>query len=800
MADTVTLLARDGRTLHFDAHYQPRWRDASHCDGVIVHAVDITEQVERQRALADSETRFRRLAEASSAIILHIENDGSVAFEFGWGGFVGLQRAARRVRDLLWAVHPADRRRALRLMARVRVGGRTRESELRLRHGKNAFRHVALRVVGLPDAQAEADHYSACQWIVGIRDIHDRRQALDDLERAKDELRLILDTMPARIAYVQPDRRLRWVNRAFREWNLQSGPPRGLRIDEVLPADATAALEAGLLQAMAGRAAQVEWPQAHPALGPRWVFATVSPDADAYGRVQGCVVMCFDHTERKQIERELLQRTQEYMALAESTPHLVWIADAAGAIVYFNRRWSDYTGLRLHDDWTVAFHPDDRAAVIERFAAAIEQGEEFTAEVRLLGAAGGTYRWHVLRAVPVGNDDESRRWYGGFTDIEDQKQAQDVLLRAQSKTQAFLATLSHELRNPLAVLSTNAYLLAEGRDADAKGELARAIQRQTQQLHRMVDDLLDISRITQGKIQLRIEPCDLNDLVSAVCEDFAERARAQGTQLHCRRADYPVPLHADVARVRQIADNLVTNALKATVNGGNVYVSVRIENRQRVLSVRDEGHGIPPAVVARMFEPFVQDAGWRDRGLGLGLAVVSQLTGLHGGEVRAYNEIGGGAVFEVRLPPGKMPIPAPVDKRSEPVAGGNGAKVLVVDDVVDHANALAALLRASGFEAVAVYSGDAAVGYAQTQRVDAVICDIGLPEPWNGHRVAEFLRRQWGSTPVLIAYSGLGAASDVAAALAAGFDAHLLKPTRPAEILARVRDGLAERQREPARV
>jgi PAS domain S-box-containing protein len=480
--------------------------------------------------------------------------------------------------------------------------------------------------------------------------------------------------------------------------------------------------------------------------------------------------------------------------LAESVPHLVWIADAQGALVYLNRQWFDYTGLAAHDDWAVAFHPDDRAALLQRFTQALHSGEDFTAEVRLR-AVDGSHRWHVLRALPVGEEPATRRWYGGFADIEDQKQAQDVLLRAQSKTQRFLATLSHELRNPLAVIATNAWLLVEGRDADRDGHLAQAIQRQAQQLQRMVDDLLDVSRITQGKIQLRLEHCDLNDIVRIICSDFAARAAAQETALECDPAAEPVELVADVARVRQIADNLVSNALKATGRGGRVQVAARREGESRVLAVRDDGAGIAAAIVERMFEPFVQGADWRDRGLGLGLAVVSQLTLLHGGEVRAFNAPEGGACFEVRLPSGNaeaMPTAASPDAVT---AIGQG-RVLVVDDVVDHANALAMLLRASGFEAEAVYSGDEAVRFAQHTRCDAVICDIGLPEPWNGHRVAEFLRRNWPGSALLIAYSGLGAPADVAASLAAGFDAHLVKPTRPAEILARLHEGLAER-REP---
>jgi PAS domain S-box-containing protein len=671
MSDSVVLEDQEHRTLHFAVQYQPHRREFSgRIDGAIVHAVDVTEGMRRQQALVESEQRFRRLAEASSAVILHLDARGMVLFETGWPAYVGPQHEPAQLADLLRAVHMEDRGRARRAVVRTRAGDRKVELDLRLRHASGQYRQVALRIVPLP-ADERIGPVRGRQWILGIRDIHERRR----------------------------------------------------------------------------------------------------------------------------IERSLLQRSQELEALAESVPHLVWIADAHGVLVYLNRQWCDYTGLAAHDDWVAAFHPDDRAALLQRYAQALRSGEAFTAEVRLR-AADGNHRWHVLRALPVGDDPATRRWYGAFTDIEDQKQAQDVLLRAQSKTQHFLATLSHELRNPLAVIATNAWLLVEGRNADRDGRLAQAIQRQAQQLQRMVDDLLDVSRITQGKIQLRLEHCDLNDIVRIICGDFAARAASQETRLECEPADAPVGLVADVARVRQIADNLVSNALKATGRGGRVQVAASRDAGLCVLRVCDNGAGIPAAIAERMFEPFVQDSEWRDRGLGLGLAVVSQLTALHGGEVRAGNAPGGGACFEVRLPPGSAAaMPAAPPPPVAAVAPGQG-RVLVVDDVVDHANALATLLRASGFEADAVYSGDEAVRFAQHTRCDAVICDIGLPEPWNGHRVAEFLRRNWPRSSLLIAYSGLGTPADVAASLAAGFDAHLLKPTRPAEILARLRDGLAER-REP---
>jgi PAS domain S-box-containing protein len=663
LEDTVALQDESGRTLHFAVQYQPHRRAFSgRIDGAIVHAVDISDAVRRQQALLESEQRFRRLAEASSAVILHLDARGAVLFEFGWPAFVGAGADPRHAGDLLRAVDPADGGIARRAIARARAGDRKVEVELRLRHAGGGHRYVALRIVPLP-ADERVGPARGRQWIVGIRDVHERRM----------------------------------------------------------------------------------------------------------------------------VEASLLQRSQELEALAESVPHLVWIADAQGDVVYLNRRWSQYTGLADADDWTLAFHPEDRDALMQGFARAIGEGADFTAEVRLR-AADGSHRWHVLRALPVGDEAATRRWYGGFSDIEDQKRAQEVLLRAQSKTQHFLATLSHELRNPLAVIATNAWLLVDGRHADADGRLAQAIQRQSQHLQRMVDDLLDVSRITQGKIQLRTERCDLNDIVRLACGDFGARAAAQETTLHCSPAPVPVLLNADVARVRQIVDNLVSNALKATGAGGHVHVSARLEGDDRVLRVRDDGRGIAPGIAARMFEAFVQGSEWRERGLGLGLAVVSQLTQLHGGTVTAANAPEGGACFEVRLPQGQAsgaPGAVPVAPRS-----GSG-RVLVVDDVVDHANALAALLRMSGYEAHAVYSGDEAVRFAQETQCDAVICDIGLPEPWNGHRVAGFLRRNWSGSPLLIAYSGLGTPADVAASLAAGFDAHLLKPTRPAEILSRLHAGLA---------
>lgn len=498
--------------------------------------------------------------------------------------------------------------------------------------------------------------------------------------------------------------------------------------------------------------------------------------------------------ELKGAEEGQRRRDAEHRTLAENVPHMVWMADADGMLQYCNARWFEYTGLGASGHWTGPTHPADRPEAQAAFDQASQTHTELNIEVRICRAADGAYRWHLVRALPLRDSEGSTLpWYGTCTDIEDQKIAQETLREAQSRTTHFLATLSHELRNPLAALMASAEVLdLASSDEALRRQTTRAIQRQAWHLKRLTDDLLDISRITLGKIEMTRSVIDLREVCKEVCEDFGEKAVRIGVELECEVPTEPIIVNGDPTRIRQCIDNLVSNAIKASDVGMRVHVRVRVGDRHAEILVQDEGVGIEADSLSSIFLPFSQADDWRSRGLGLGLSIVSKLVELHGGSV--WVESDGrdkGATFGIRLPLAEdnaLSDPAPVPAEDRIVRLG---KVLIVDDEVDNAVALQYLLALEGHEVSVAEDGPSALVLAETLQPEVVICDLGLPHPMSGFDVAVSLRESRGDSIHLCAYSGYGAREDIEKSLASGFNAHITKPGSPRTIADEVARGLA---------
>ncbi len=346
----------------------------------------------------------------------------------------------------------------------------------------------------------------------------------------------------------------------------------------------------------------------------------------------------------------------------------------------------------------------------------------------------------------------------------------------------FLAMLAHELRNPLAAID-GAVQVAEGADADEQLAWAReVIGRQTKQLSRLIDDLLDISRITQGKIQLRREPLDLAAAVARAVESVRPQVDARRHMLEVDVGPGPLPVEADPSRIEQVLGNLLTNAAKYTPDGGRIRLSARREGGEVVVEVEDSGVGIAPEMLPRIFDAFTQVEQTIDRsqgGLGIGLTLVRRLVELHGGSVSARSEgPGRGSTFTVRLPAADCDIPARPGAAGPASRDGSRPRprVLVVDDSADTARAMARLLGVEGYDVRVAHDGRAALDAAREHRPDVILLDIGLPG-MNGYEVARAVRRDPDLAGVtLIAISGYGQDHDRRRSLDSGFDHHLVKP------------------------
>ena len=366
----------------------------------------------------------------------------------------------------------------------------------------------------------------------------------------------------------------------------------------------------------------------------------------------------------------------------------------------------------------------------------------------------------------------------------------DDLREADRRKDEFLATLAHELRNPLAPIRNALEIMRLAGTSGAAAEQVRTmIQRQLTQMVRLVDDLLDVSRITRGKIELRKERVELAAVVASALETGRPLIEASGHELTVTIPPEPIPLDADLTRLAQVFSNLLQNAAKYTEQGGHVWLTAERHGGEVVVKIRDTGLGIPAEMLPRIFEMFIQVDRSLERsqgGLGVGLTLVKRLVEMHGGSVEARSDGAGmGSEFTVRLPVAVALAshqPQPPKGEGEKTAGPVKRRILVVDDNKDAADSLSMMLRITGMEVRTAYDGLEAVEVAAAFNPDVVLLDIGLPK-LNGYEAARRIREQpWGKDMVLVAVTGWGQEEDRRRSQEAGFNGHMVKPVDPAAL------------------
>jgi signal transduction histidine kinase/CheY-like chemotaxis protein len=343
----------------------------------------------------------------------------------------------------------------------------------------------------------------------------------------------------------------------------------------------------------------------------------------------------------------------------------------------------------------------------------------------------------------------------------------------------FLATLAHELRNPLAPLRNVAEILRLEQLSETARQATGVMERQISQLVRLIDDLMDVSRITRGQLTLRREHVDLRSIIESAVETAQPQMTSARVTLNVDLPAHPLTLEADATRIAQVFLNLLTNAAKFTPHGGQVWITAKTHVDRVAVTVRDSGIGIDPEDQERVFGMFVQlnrDMRRSQTGLGIGLTLVKQMTELHGGSVAVWSAgLGKGTEFTVTLP---LAVPHELPARESVPAGTARMtwKILVADDSQDGADSLAFLLRAAGHEVHVAYDGRTAIRLAGELRPDVVLLDIGMPEV-SGYDVARAIRREaWGRSMRLLALTGWGQAEHRRRSLEVGFDDHLVKP------------------------
>lgn len=483
----------------------------------------------------------------------------------------------------------------------------------------------------------------------------------------------------------------------------------------------------------------------------------------------------------------------EFRRLLDRLPAAAYTCDAEGLITYFNQRAVDLWGREpaLHDPIDrfcgsfKLFAADGTPIPHERcwMALALRENRAYNGEEIIIERPDGS-RWTVLaHANPLHDEDEGVSGaVNVLVDITDRKRAEELLHEADRTKNEFLATLAHELRSPLAPMATALEVMRRS-DDDATAEQAReTLQRQVSHLTRIVDDLLDLSRITRNELELRPAPVDLASVIGQAVETSRPLADCAHHEVVVDLPEEPIELRADAVRLTQLFANLLTNACKYTPPGGRISVTAQRDGTKATVSVTDTGIGISRDLLPHVFDLFrrSEESAARSReGLGIGLTLARRVAEQHGGTIDASSPgPGSGSTFTVRLPVLDSAQAEPSARARtngrEPVT--TRRRILVVDDNTDAAASLSELLELTGHDVHTVHDGPAALEAAMRLRPDAVLLDIGLPG-MNGYDIAREIRGQpWSRNVLLVALTGWGQAKDRAMSREAGFDRHLVKP------------------------
>jgi PAS domain S-box-containing protein len=501
----------------------------------------------------------------------------------------------------------------------------------------------------------------------------------------------------------------------------------------------------------------------------------------------GAITVLIDVTDREERQRQAQHALREseanFRGFFDSAAVGAVQVNAAGRIVRVNDRYCEITGYSREELLQMSpfdlGHPDDREADTRRVLQAVTHPTgSYHAEKRYVRKDGTTHWVHV--AANILRDEMQRpvQTAAVVLDIAERKRAEEALQHADRMKDEFLATLAHELRNPLAPLTSAAELMHAAGPHDNEW-CRRVIDRQVRHLTRLIDDLLDVSRITRDKLELRKERIELRDVINDALEASLPMLERCEQTLSTSLPIEPVYLDGDLVRLTQVFTNLLTNAAKFTVEPGAVRVTARRDSNDVWISVEDSGVGIASEDLPRIFDKFYQSATRSERsvgGLGIGLSLVHRLVELHGGDVEARSSgPGEGSEFIVRLPLAKNESPR-LQHADLELAAVHAIRILIVDDNVDGADALGRLLTLMGQTTATEYDGQSALRRAAEFEPGLVLLDLGMPG-MDGFEVCRRLRERGAEQqPKIVALTGWGRKQDIARTQAAGFDAHLVKP------------------------
>jgi PAS domain S-box-containing protein len=499
---------------------------------------------------------------------------------------------------------------------------------------------------------------------------------------------------------------------------------------------------------------------------------------------------------------ELKISEQQFRLIADLSPVHLFRTGPDGDTTFMSPSFLAVTAMPREQvmgfGWIEAVHPDDRGRLMRGWQEALQAQVIFQAEFRIR-VADGDYRWYRTRIVPDRDEQGTiTGWVGATVDLHELHLALDERAEALEKAEharrlaeeashlkdEFLATASHELRTPLNAIVGWVHVLQSGAltDEEQRRQAVNAIDRNARIQTRLIEDLLDVSRMIQGRVSLTVAPLDLRSVIDSAAETVRHAATAKDITISVHQADEAIPVIGDDHRLQQVIWNLLANAVKYTPRGGRIEVALSREGGRAEIRVEDSGQGIEPEFLPHVFEPFRQGAASARSGLGLGLAIVRRLVDLHGGRISAASEgAGKGAVFTVSLPMAQGAAASALSMRPEP--DFHHLHVLVAEDDPDSAAAVTAILKLHGCETRTAPTAAECLRITGEWPTDVLICDVGLPDD-DGYGLLRRLRTlPEGERIPAIALTAYTRPEDRAKALAAGFRAHLSKPLDPESLL-----------------
>jgi len=749
-------------------------------DGLALLYRNITERKLAERTIRESEAKFRTITDAMPQIVWSTRADGfHDYYNHRWYDYTGVPAGEGLDGSWLDVFHPDDQAAVLERWNRSLATGEPYEAEFRIRHRSGEYRWSLGRALPVRNEQGEI-----VRWMGTTTDIHDQITTRAELHDTQSRLEAALAaadigtwTWDVQADLVHADRNLASML-GIPEYAVGGGPMEAFF--NVVHRDDVAMVRANVAHAVATGEPCHEYFRICEAGGAiRHMEARGTVVTDASGKALRMSGAVLDVTRQKQADEALRSSELTFRTLADNIPQLAWMAGVDGGIFWYNDRWFSYTGTTLEEmqgwGWTRVHHPDHVERVVALYRERIVDEQRIWEDTFPLRGADGNYRWFLSRAVPIRDEHGAVvRWLGTSTDITLQREAEQALQQANQRKDDFLAMLAHELRNPLAPICTASQLLKmDARSEENVQRSSEIIDRQVKHISDLVNDLMDVSRVTRGLVSIDKEEIRMADVVNDAVEQSRPLIEARRQQLVLDIQDGDDCVLGDRKRLVQVLVNLLNNAAKYTQQGGRIVLAMRARDGKVDISVADNGIGMDANLLPRVFELFAQAERTPDRdggGLGLGLALVKSIVALHGGSVTASSPgTGLGSTFTVSLPL----------LRQAEAGAAQPLHILLVDRAEDGDPALPAALEAEGHIVALCPDEPSALESARELQPDAVLIRTDLPDV-EGYALARQLHALHPDDhATYIALSDSGQSHDKVIALGAGFD-HLLE--RPVEM------------------